>query len=317
MGKNIPSADDIRAAHQRISPYIHRTPVMRSQSIDKIVGANLYFKCENFQKCGAFKMRGASNAVFSLPKTMLEKGVATHSSGNHGAALALAAKLAGTKAYIVMPKNSAKIKIEAVREYGGEIIFCENTQAAREKTLAEVVQQTDAHFVHPFDNYAVIAGQATAAKELLEDVADLAHVIAPVGGGGLLSGTALAAYYFSAQTQVWAGEPAGAPDTFLSFQQKKIVPNREINTIADGLRTNVGELTFPIILQHVREIMLVDDAAIIAAMRMVWERMKIVIEPSCAVPLAAVLKNKEKFQGKKIGIILSGGNVDLSKLPFT
>ncbi|MDW8288493.1 MAG: threonine/serine dehydratase [Flammeovirgaceae bacterium] len=316
MLTRIPTAEDIQKAHERIAPYIHRTPVMRSQSLDKLVKASLYFKCENFQKCGAFKMRGASNAVFSLPSAVLEKGVATHSSGNHGAALALAAKLANTKAYVVMPKNSAKIKVEAVKEYGGEVVFCENTQAAREETLAEVVRQTGAHFIHPFDNYDVIAGQATAAKEFLEEVPSLEHLVVPVGGGGLLSGTALSRCYFSPQTIVWAGEPEGAPDTFLSFQQRKRIPNHTVATIADGLRANVGELTFPIIQKYVSHVILVSDEAIIQAIRLVWERLKIVIEPSCAVPLAAVLKEKARFEGKKVGIILSGGNVDLSKLPF-
>ncbi|GAB4335415.1 MAG: pyridoxal-phosphate dependent enzyme [Flammeovirgaceae bacterium] len=311
-----PQTQDIKEAAQRIAPYIHRTPVLSSKSINQMTGAEVYFKCENFQKCGAFKMRGASNTVFSIPKDLLKNGVATHSSGNHAAAIALAAQFAGTKAYIVMPKNSTEVKIKAVRGYGAEIIFSENTQQSRESTLQEVVRKTGAYFIHPYDNYAVIAGQATAALELIEEHPDLEHIITPVGGGGLLSGTALTAHYFAPNTHVWAGEPEGANDALLSMKKGEILPNQSVDTICDGLRTTVGEKTFPIIKTLVKGIISVSDAEVIEAMRLIWERMKIVVEPSCTVTLAAVLKAKEQFEGKKIGIILSGGNVDLKKLPF-
>jgi threonine dehydratase len=311
-----PKAQDIKDAAKRIAPFIHHTPVLSSKSINQLVGAEIYFKCENFQKCGAFKMRGATNALFSNDKDALKNGVATHSSGNHAGAIALAAKLAGIKAYIVMPNNSTEIKIKAVREYGAEITFCENTQQARESTLAEIIQKTGAYFIHPYDNYMVIAGQATAALELIEEKPDLEYIVVPVGGGGLLSGTSLTAHYFAPQMEVWAGEPEGANDAFLSMQEGKIIPNISVNTICDGLRTTVGEKTFPIIQKLVKGVIAVTDEAVIEAMRIVWERMKIIVEPSCMVTLAAIIKEKERFKGKKIGIIISGGNVDVKKLPF-
>lgn len=317
LRNNQPTAAQLERAHARIKPYIHRTPVLSSQSINEMAGARLYFKCENMQKVGAFKMRGATNAVFSLPEAEREKGVATHSSGNHAQALALAARLAGIPAYIVMPENAPKVKVAAVRGYGAEVIFCQPTLQAREDTLDEVVARTGAYFIHPYNYYPVIAGQATAAMELFEQAENpLDILIAPVGGGGLLCGTALAAHYFSSATQVISGEPAGADDAWQSLQAGRIIPQTGPDTVADGLRTSLGDKTFAIIQEHVKEIIRVSDAEIIAAMRLIWERMKLVVEPSAAVPLAAIIQTKEKWAGKHIGMILTGGNVDLEQLPF-
>lgn len=309
---NIPSQRDIEAAHERIKPYIHRTPVMTSRGIDELTGANVFFKCENLQKIGAFKARGAMNAVLTLSVQERAKGVATHSSGNHAQALARAAQIMNARSYIVMPRTSPEIKKRGVRGFNGEIFECDPTLAARESTLAEVIKQTGATEIHPFNNYAVIAGQATAAKELLEDAAPLDTVIAPVGGGGLLSGVALAMEYFSPQTTIFAAEPAGADDTFRSMLSGKIEPS-QANSVADGLLTTLGDKTFPIIQKHVSEVITVTDDEIVAAMRLIWERMKVVVEPSGAVPLAAAIKAREKLKGKRIGIILSGGNVDLQR----
>jgi len=303
----------IEQAHERIKPYIHHTPVLTSQSIDDEVGCEVFFKCENFQKVGAFKARGAMNAALSLTPEQLSKGLATHSSGNHAQALARAAKILGVKSYIVMPRTAPDIKKRGVKGYGGEIFECEPTLQAREATLAEVIKKTGSTEIHPFNNYEVIAGQATAAKELFERIKDLDVIMAPVGGGGLLSGTALAAKYFSPKTKVIAGEPAGSDDAYRSMQSGKI-EQAQSQTIADGLLTTLGDKTFPIIRELVSEVITVSDEQIIAAMRMVWERMKIIIEPSCAVPLAALLKEKKRFKGKRVGIILSGGNVDLDKV---
>lgn len=312
-----PSATQLRSAHSRIKPYVHQTPVLSNQSINAMVGCSLYFKCENLQKIGAFKMRGASNAVFSLSEEERAKGVATHSSGNHAQALALAASMAGIQAYIVMPENAPKVKVAAVKGYGAEIIFFQPTQLGREETLKEVVARTGAFFIHPYDNYAVIAGQATAAMELLEQAEKpLDVLIAPVRGGGLLSGTSLAAHYFSPATKVIAGEPAGADDAWQSLQTGKLVSLPNPNTVADGLRTSLSEKTFSIIQARVQEIIRVQDEEIINAMRLIWERMKLVIEPSAAVPLAAMIQNKERWAGQNIGLILTGGNVDLENLPF-
>jgi threonine dehydratase len=303
----------IEQAHTRIKPYIHQTPVLTSQSIDDEAGCQIFFKCENFQKVGAFKARGAMNAALSLSQEQLSKGLATHSSGNHAQALARAAKILGVKSYIVMPRTAPDIKKRGVKGYGGEIFECEPTLQAREATLAEVVKKSGATEIHPFNNYEVIAGQATAAKELFEKVNDLDVIMVPVGGGGLLSGTALAAKYFSPKTKVIAGEPAGSDDAYRSMQSGKI-EQAQSQSVADGLLTTLGDKTFPIIRELVSEVITVTDEQIIAAMRMVWERMKIIIEPSCAVPLAALLKEKGRFKGKRIGIILSGGNVDLEKV---
>lgn len=305
---------DIIEAHERIKPFIHRTPVLTSKTINKITGAELFFKCENFQKIGAFKIRGGMNAVLTLSKEKLQKGIATHSSGNHAQAIAFAAKEVGTNAYIIMPDNSPKVKVAAVRDYGAEIFFCEPNQQAREKLLNEIVERTGAEFIHPYNDYRVIAGQATCAKELIEDYPNLDCIIAPVGGGGLLSGTSLSAHYFSSHCNVYAGEPEGAADAVLSFKSDKIEKAPFVKTIADGLLTTLGDKTFPIIKQYVKDILTVSDEEIIAAMKLVYERMKVVVEPSGVVPLAAVLKNKKVFTGKKIGVIFSGGNVDFSKL---
>ena len=311
-----PGKEDIINAAERILPYIHRTPVLTCSAIDEIAGANIYFKCENLQKAGAFKSRGAVNAVFSFDPYDIKQGVATHSSGNHAAALARAARLKHIPAYIVMPENSSKVKVAAVKNYGGQITFCKSTLEAREEKLNEVLKETNAFEIHPYNNYAIICGQATAALELVEDFRDLDTIIAPVGGGGLLSGTALAAHFFSPSTQVIAAEPSGADDAYQSFYQKKFVPSISPDTIADGLRTSLGSLTFPIIRRLVHDIITANDQATIEAMKLVWERMKIIIEPSSAVALAIVLKHKHRFEGQKIGIIISGGNVDLMHLPW-
>lgn len=313
---NLPTVDIIEQAHERIKPFIHHTPVMTCQGIDTISGAKIYFKCENFQKVGAFKFRGAINAVLSLDDEEKQRGVATHSSGNHAQGLALAAKLNGVHAYIVMPENAPEVKRKAVEGYGAEVIPCGPTLKSREETLQAVIEKTGAVTIHPFDDYRIIAGQATAAKELIEDEGGFDIVMAPVGGGGLLSGTALSCFYWSPGTAVIAGEPAGADDAFKSLQAGTIIPCANPSTIADGLLTTLSERTFGIIKQHVNEIITVTDEEIVAAMRMIWERMKIIIEPSCAVPFAALLKKKATFEGKKVGIILTGGNVDLGKLPF-
>ena len=308
-----PSREQIEQAHERIKPFIHKTPVLTSATLNGISGAILFFKCENFQKIGAFKIRGAMNAVLSLPKDKLSNGIATHSSGNHAQAIAYAARQAGTKAFIVMPDNSPKVKTDAVRGYGGEITFCEPNQQAREMALQKIVDQTGAEFIHPYNDYRVITGQATVAKELIEQTEGLDCIIAPVGGGGLLSGTLLAAHYFSPATAVYAGEPEGAADAVLSLKSDTIETAPYVNTIADGLLTKLGDKTFPIIKNLVKDIYTVSDEEIIASLKLVYERMKIVIEPSCAVPLAALLKHKEKFQQERVGIIFSGGNVDLTK----
>ncbi len=306
--------EHIEQAHERIKPFIHQTPVLTCSTINEMAGASLFFKCENFQKIGAFKIRGGMNAVLSLPADKLTKGIATHSSGNHAQAIAYAAKQTGTKAYIVMPNNSPNVKVNAVKGYGAEVTFCEPNQQAREATLQQIVDRTGAEFVHPYNDDRVITGQATCAKELIEEIPQLEVLIAPVGGGGLLSGTALSAHYFSPGTVVYAGEPEGAADAVRSLKSGKIENAPYINTIADGLLTKLGDKTFPIIQEHVKDIFTVTDEEIIAALRLVYERIKIMVEPSCVVPLAAVLKNKPLFTGKRIGIILSGGNIDLSKL---
>lgn len=316
MPEKYPTKEDIQAAHERIKPFIHRTPVMSSKTINAMAGAELFLKCENLQKIGAFKYRGATNAVLSLTDDEKKNGVATHSSGNHAQALALAARNNGLKAYIVMPSTSSKVKLDAVRGYGAEVILCEPNQKSREETLADVIKRTGAILVHPYNNYHIMAGQATAAKELIEDVKDLDIIMAPVGGGGLLSGTALSTHYFLPSAKVIAGEPVNANDAWQSMQQGRIVEAAPPNTIADGLLTSLGDKTFDVIRKHVSEIVTVTEEEIIAAMRLVWERMKIIIEPSSAVPVAAAFKNKQNTQGKRIGIIISGGNVDLSKLPF-
>jgi len=316
MTAEFPSAQIIREAHERIKPYISHTPVMTSATINRMFNCSIFFKCENFQKVGAFKARGATNAVRSLGEEILKKGVATHSSGNHAQALSWAAALAGTKAFIVMPANSSPVKIRAVKGYGGIITLCEPTLEARESTLQKVIEETNAVEVHPYNDHSIIAGQATAALELITDIGSLDMIIAPVGGGGLLSGTALAAFYFSPGTTVLATEPEMADDAFRSFRAGTLIPSVNPRTIADGLRTSLGSLTFPIILKHVNRIITVSEAAIVMAMKFIWERMKIIVEPSSAVPLAAIMENHIDVKGKRIGLIISGGNVDLSNLPW-
>ena len=314
--KFLPDYEDVLSAHRLISEYVHRTPVLTSRSINSMVGGNLYFKCENLQRVGAFKFRGACNAVFSLSGEQSSRGVATHSSGNHAAALALAAGMRGIPAYIVMPRTSPEIKKVAVAGYGGRITLCEPTLQARESTLSQVVQETGATEVHPYDNFHVIAGQGTAAKELIEECGDFDTIMTPVGGGGLLSGTAITTKYLLPGCRVIAAEPAGADDAFRSFRSGTLIPSENPKTIADGLLTSLGKRNFLIISEKVDDIVTVSEEAIIEAMRMIWERMKIIVEPSSAVPLAAILEGKVDVSDRKTGIILSGGNLDLGRLPF-
>ena len=305
----------IRAAHERIRPYIHRTPVLTSTRLDAASGGSLFFKCENFQKIGAFKARGATNAVFVLDDATARRGVATHSSGNHGTALARAAKLRGIPAHIVMPSNSAKVKVRAVESYGAHIVFCEPTEAAREAACTDVIANTGARLIHSFENEDVIAGQGTAAVELIEEV-DVDLVMCPVGGGGLLCGTAVAAKSMRPKIKVIAVEPANADDAAQSFHAGRRIVTEKKFTIADGLRTNVGEPNFPIIQRYVDDIVTVSEEAIVSAMRAIWETMKIIIEPSAAVPYAAIVESKIDIAGKRVGIIITGGNVDLDALPW-
>ncbi|MCO5214311.1 MAG: pyridoxal-phosphate dependent enzyme [Caldilinea sp.] len=311
-----PTITDIRQAAERIRPHAHRTPVMTCRSLDQRVGAQVFMKCENLQKVGAFKFRGACNAVFSLSPDEAARGVATHSSGNHAQALALAARMRGIPAYIVMPRNAPAVKQAAVAGYGGIITLCEPTLAARESTLAEVVAATGAEVVHPYNDVRVIAGQGTAALELLADVPDLDVIMAPVGGGGLLSGTAIAARAVAPQIRVIAAEPAGADDAFRSLAAGHIIPSVQPQTIADGLLTSLGDLTFPIIRDHVEQIVTVSEPAIVAAMKFVWERAKLVVEPSGVVPIAALWEEAIDLRGLRVGVILSGGNVGLEHLPW-
>jgi len=311
-----PTLEQIRQAAARISPYVHRTPVFTCRSLDAMTGATLFLKCENLQKVGAFKIRGATNAVLSLADREAARGVATHSSGNHAAALALAARWRGVRAYVVMPENATAVKQRAVEGYGAEVVPCRPTLAAREEMLAEVVARTGAAVIHPYDDYRIIAGQGTAALELCEEVDDLDVIMAPVGGGGLLSGTALAVRGISARTRVLGAEPEIADDAFRSLQAGRIIPSSYPDTVADGLRTSLGELTFPIIRKHVDAIVTAGEADIIAATRTIWERMKLVVEPSAAVPLATILSGRVDLNGKRVGIVLSGGNVDLDTLPW-
>ena len=307
--------DSIRAARERIRPYIKRTPVMTSSRLDATSGARLFFKCENLQKVGAFKARGATNAVFSLDDATARRGVATHSSGNHGAALARAAKLRGIPAHIVMPSNSAKVKVRAVESYGAQIIFCEPNDVSRKAACADAIARTGATLIHSFENEDVMAGQGTAVMELLED-ADVDLVMCPVGGGGLLSGTAVAAKSLRPKIKVIAVEPANADDAAQSFRAGRLIHTEKKFTIADGLRTNVGAPTFAIIQRYVDDIVTVTEEAIISAMWTIWETMKIIIEPSAAVPYAAIMERKMDIGGKRVGIILTGGNVDLDALPW-
>lgn len=311
-----PSRAAIEEAHERIRRAAHRTPVMTSRYFDERLGAELYFKCECFQKVGAFKFRGAMNAVSSLGPDELARGVVTHSSGNHAQAVALAARLNGTRARIVMPKNAPAVKLAAVKGYGAEVILCDPTLVARESGLDKVIEETGGVLIHPYNDLRIIAGQATAAKELIEDAPPLDAILTPVGGGGLLSGTALAAAYYSPSTRVYGSEPSGADDARRSLESGEIQPSLDPKTIADGLLTSLGELTFAVIRRRVEAIVTADDDDTVRAMRHVWERMKIVIEPSAAVPLAALLSGRLDLSGRRVGVIFSGGNVDLGKLPW-
>ena len=313
---NLPTAVDLDLAAKRIYAYAHRTPVLTCQSISRMVGTEVFFKCENFQKVGAFKFRGACNAVHVLSDSESARGVTTHSSGNHGAALALAAKIRGIKSTIVMPKDAPKVKKDAVSQYGGQIVLCDSTIESREEKIKEIIEDTGMTLVHPYNDYRIIAGQGTVALELFEEVSDLDAVLAPIGGGGLISGVAIAASHYAPRARIIAAEPSAADDAYRSLQEGRIVPAKTPTTVADGLRTSLGSLTFPIVQTLVSEIVLVDEPAIIHAMRLVWERMKLVIEPSAAVPVAALLDPDLKLPGKKIGVILSGGNVDLDRLPW-
>jgi len=301
---------------QRIKPFIHRTPVMTSQLLNEISGADIYFKCENFQKMGAFKMRGAANAILNLSEEQKSRGVVTHSSGNFAQAVSLSARNAGVKAYIVMPSNAPEVKKEAVRSYGGQITECEPLIEARQAEADKIVAANGATFLHPSNDLDVILGQGTSALELLEDHPDLNYILAPVGGGGLVAGCAIAAHHYGNDCKIIGGEPMEADDAYRSLQSGVIQKNDTANTIADGLRTHLGDINFPIIQKYVDSIILVKEEEIINAMKLIWERMKIIIEPSCAVPFAVVLKEPQQFKDQKIGIVLSGGNVDLKKLPF-
>ncbi len=305
---------DIALAHDRIRPFIHRTSVLTNNSLDDLSGASLFFKCENFQKAGSFKIRGATNTVERLSQDEMGRGVATTSSGNHGAALSMAVTRRGGKTKVVMPTNTPKIKVNNVERNGGEVIWCEPDQPSRERVLHELVDETGATVVHPYNDERIIAGQGTATKELLEDHPDLDMIISPVSGGGLLSGTLLAAKGINPDIKIYGAEPSEADDAYRSLEKGEIVANKTIDTICDGLRAQIGTITFPIIQAHVDGIITVSESEIIEAMKMVWERMKIIAEPSSVITLGALLKNKEMFAGKKVGLILSGGNVDLNQL---
>jgi len=307
---------DIEAAHERIRPHVHRTPVFTNNSLSELSGADLYFKCDNFQKAGSFKIRGATNTVEQLTIEELNRGVATTSSGNHGAALSMAVTRRGGKTKVVMPNNTPKIKINNVERNGGEVVWCEPEQESRESVLKELIEKTGAVVVHPYNDERIMAGQGTCAKELLEDHPELDVIVSPVSGGGLLSGTLLSSKALKADIQVFGAEPAEADDAYRSLKLGKIVPNETINTICDGLRAQVGGLTFPVISDLVDDIITVTEEEIIDSMRMIWERLKMIVEPSSSITLGAVLKNKDRFNGKKVGLIISGGNVDLDHLPW-
>jgi len=307
---------DIEAAHERIRPLIHRTPVFTNSSLNKLSGAELYFKCDNFQKAGSFKIRGATNTVEQLTIEELSRGVATTSSGNHGAALSMAVTRRGGKTKVVMPNNTPEIKINNVERNGGEVVWCEPEQESRESVLKDLIEETGAVVVHPYNDERIMAGQGTCAKELLEDHPELDVIVSPVSGGGLLSGTLLSSKPLKDDIQVFGAEPAEADDAYRSLKLGKIVPNETINTICDGLRAQIGGLTFPVISDLVDDIITVTEEEIIDSMRMIWERLKMIVEPSSSITLGAVLKNKDKFNGKKVGLIISGGNVDLDHLPW-
>lgn len=316
MTQNLPSRQALQSTFDKLESKVHRTAVLTSRLLDDMAGAKLFFKCENFQKMGAFKMRGATNAILSLSPEQRRAGVVTHSSGNFGQAVALAAANLGVSAYIVMPSNAPRVKVEAVKQYGGKITFCEPTIEAREEAASRIIANQDATFLHPSNQLEVILGNATAAIELLQDYPDLDVLVAPVGGGGLIAGTALAAYHFGQNCETLGAEPAEVDDAWRSLRSGSIETNQTTNTIADGLRTTLGDVNFPIIQELVGDIIRVEEEEIVQALRLIWERLKIVVEPSCAVALAAVLKAPDHFNGKHVGIIISGGNVDLNSLPF-
>ena len=307
---------DIASAHDRIREFIHRTPVLTNKSLNELTGAELFFKCDNFQKAGSFKIRGATNTVELLSQDEMDNGIATTSSGNHGAALSMAVSRRGGKTKVVMPHNTPKIKVNNVERNGGEVVWCEPDQSSREEVLRELIDKTGSTVVHPYNDERIIAGQGTCAKELLEDYPDIACIVSPVSGGGLLSGTLLSSKGINKDILVYGAEPSEADDAFRSLQSGEIVPNETINTICDGLRAQIGTITFPIIQKNVDGIITLSEEEIINSMQMIWERMKIIIEPSCAISLAAIIKNREMFEGKKVGLIMSGGNVDLTQLPW-
>jgi threonine dehydratase len=314
--QTIPGKETLARVRQLITPHIHQTPVMTNATVNRMLEAEVFFKCENLQKAGAFKFRGATHAVRTLSPEDARKGVATHSSGNHAQALALAARQCGIKAYIVMPESAPRIKVEAVKAYGGEITFCLPILSEREATLKKVMERTGAVEIHPYNDYRIIAGQATAAAEVFDAIGSPDIIMAPVGGGGLLSGTILSTRHLSPRTRVFAAEPLNANDAWKSFKEKQWIPSDNPQTIADGLRTSLGSLTFPIILDGVEDILTTTEEAIIEAMLLIWERMKIIVEPSAAVPLAVMLEHRPIFKGRKVALILSGGNADLFHLPW-
>ena len=312
----IPTFGDVLAAHARIAPYIHRTPVLTSSYLNALTGAELFFKCENFQKAGAFKARGASNAVFGLTAAQAAKGVATHSSGNHGLSLAYAAGRRGIPCTVVMPRTAPQAKKDAVKGYGGRVVECEPSTSSREAVFAQVVAETGAEFVHPYNDPRVIAGQATCSRELIEQVEGLEVVIAPIGGGGMISGTCLTLSTLAPGVRTYAAEPKQADDAARSFRAGRIIADDAPETVADGLKVPLKELTWHFVRNYVEDILTAEEDEIVEAMKLIWKRMKIVMEPSSAVPLATILKTPETFRGKRVGVIITGGNVDLDKLPW-
>lgn len=315
-GLSIPTYDDVLAAHERVKPYIHCTPVLTSTYLNDLTGTELFFKCENFQKAGAFKVRGACNAVFGLEGEQAEKGVATHSSGNHGLSLSYAAGRRGIPATVVMPRTAPEAKKAAVRGYGGRIVECEPSTSSREAVFAEVIAETGAEFVHPYNDPRVIAGQATCSRELLEQAENLDAVMAPIGGGGMISGTCLTLSNNAPDREIFAAEPEQADDAYRSFKAGHIIADDAPHTIADGLKVPLKDLTWHFVRNHVTDILTASEEEIVEAMKITWQRMKIVMEPSSAVPLATIIKHKDRFAGKRVGVIITGGNVDLDKLPW-
>jgi len=315
-GLYIPTYDDALEAHDRIKPYIHRTPVLTSTFMNELTGAELFFKCENFQKAGAFKVRGASNAVFGLGADQIERGVATHSSGNHALSLSYAAGRRGIPVTVVMPRTAPEAKKAAVRGYGGTVVECEPSTSSREAVFADVVAKSGADFVHPYNDPRVIAGQATCSREMLDEVGELDAVIAPIGGGGMISGTCLTVSNTAPQTKIYAAEPKNADDAYRSFKAGHIIADDAPETVADGLKVPLKDLTWHFVSNYVEDILVATEQEIIDAMYLTWQRMKIVMEPSSAVPLATIIKNRDVFAGKRVGVIITGGNVDLKKLPW-